>query len=258
VTGRGGGAAPQGATSPFPVLPGPGARTHRARRRVRLGDVRPSGRARLDAVVRYLQDVAADDVREAGAEGEYRWVVRRTRLEIVARPRYEEPVELVTWCSGTGAAWAERRTSITGERGPLVEASSVWVSLDPVSNRPCPLGGRFMNLYGTATGGRTVRSRLLHPGPPDDGVERRDWPLRDADFDVLGHVNNAVAWAVVDEELLRRAPGRRVGAAEVEYRAPVETADHLEVRSVGTPDELRVWLVDPSGQPAVSALASFD
>ena len=32
-------------------------------------------------------------------------------------PAFHEPVELATFCSGTGPRWAERRTSVTGERG---------------------------------------------------------------------------------------------------------------------------------------------
>ena len=48
----------------FPPLPAAG-RVFRANRRVRLGDVTPRGRLRLDAAVRYLQDIAHDDAREA-------------------------------------------------------------------------------------------------------------------------------------------------------------------------------------------------
>src|SRR5579875_696279 len=114
-----------GATAPLVPAPEPSGRSYRGQRRVRLADVRPSGKARLDAVARWLQDVATDDVREAGARDAYAWVVRRTVLQVVARPRYEEPVELVTWCSGAGAAWAERRTTVTGEAGVLVEGVSV-------------------------------------------------------------------------------------------------------------------------------------
>ncbi|MHB1929058.1 MAG: acyl-ACP thioesterase domain-containing protein, partial [Acidimicrobiales bacterium] len=111
---------PDGAAPPLPAPPAPGARTFGASRRVRLGDVRSSGGARLEAIARYLQDIAADDVRDAAVADDCRWVVRRTRLELRRRPRYEEPLELTTWCSGTGGAWAERRTSIVGAGGAAV------------------------------------------------------------------------------------------------------------------------------------------
>ena len=47
-------------------LPSAG-RTFTGERIVRLGDVSPAGRLRLDAVARYLQDIATDDAVDAGS-----------------------------------------------------------------------------------------------------------------------------------------------------------------------------------------------
>ena len=55
-------------------------------RRVRLGDASPGGRLRLDAVARYLQDVANDDAEDAGLANPASWVVRRTTIEVRPRP----------------------------------------------------------------------------------------------------------------------------------------------------------------------------
>ena len=55
------------------VAPGAGRRFV-ATRRVRLGDVLPSGDARLDAIARYLQDVAADDGHDAGIDSHLVWL----------------------------------------------------------------------------------------------------------------------------------------------------------------------------------------
>ncbi|HEY1734060.1 MAG TPA: acyl-ACP thioesterase domain-containing protein, partial [Acidimicrobiales bacterium] len=77
-----------------PPLPGRG-RVFTAGRRVRLGDALPSGRLRLDALARYLQDVAADDVAEAGFPDEARWVVRTTHVEVHTWPVYDEAIEVV-------------------------------------------------------------------------------------------------------------------------------------------------------------------
>ncbi len=43
----------------------PQGRIFTAARSVRLGDVTPRGRLRLDATVRYLQDVSHDDTEDA-------------------------------------------------------------------------------------------------------------------------------------------------------------------------------------------------
>ena len=57
-------------------------RLFRHGRRVRLGDVTPQGRLRLDAVVRYLQDIANDDAHDSGIDNPAAWVVRRTVVEV--------------------------------------------------------------------------------------------------------------------------------------------------------------------------------
>jgi acyl-ACP thioesterase len=82
---------------------------------------------------------------------------------------------------------------------------------------------------------------LRLPGPPADAATR-PWPLRASDFDVLGHVNNAVYWEAVEDELARIARGRRIVAAELEHKAPVEPGDALDVRTVVDGDALAVWL----------------
>jgi acyl-ACP thioesterase len=88
----------------------PGARAYRQPRRPGFADCAPSGRVRLDALARWLQDVAYDDVEEAGLERVAVWVVRRTRLRVNRFPRVGERFELTTFCSGLGRMWAERRT----------------------------------------------------------------------------------------------------------------------------------------------------
>ena len=185
---------------------------------------------RLDAVARFFQDVADDDAREVGLGGRTAWVVRRTRLELHAPARYGERVDLVTWCSGTGPRWAERRTSLGGDAGARVEGVSVWVHVDMGSGAPIRLGPTFHEAYDTAAGGRRVRASLLHSAVPAAAV-RRSWPIRFADFDVMGHVNNAAYWQVVEEVL---ADGRQAADgpsgpmwAEVEYRQGVGRGDDL-------------------------------
>lgn len=229
-------------------------RRYRSSRRVRLGDVGPSGELRLDAVARYLQDIASDDVDEAGINGEAGWVVRRSTLEVTGRPLYEDVVEMTTWCSGTGAAWAERRTSISSKGRSLVEGASLWVCMDTATMRPRVLGDRFFGVYGAGARARPVPSRLrLATGPPPGSTSRR-WPLRHADFDVLGHVNNAIAWAAIEQEVALSWSGLWVVQAEVEYRRPIEDSDDLAVVGVDQDGLVGVWLIEASGEAAVSAL----
>jgi acyl-ACP thioesterase len=184
-----------------------------------LGDVTPRGRARLDAIARWLQDAAFADVFDAGVPDEGVWIVRRMELHVDRFPRFWEPLEIATFCSGTGRLWAERRTTIRGGDGGHVEAVALWVHLDPDGARPRPLPSGFEAVYGAAANGRRVRARLHHPATPPDGATTRPWSFRRADLDLADHVNNAVYWEVLEEELDGAEPDRG-WRAEIEHRAP--------------------------------------
>jgi len=188
---------------------------------VRLSDTDASGRLRLDAVARYLQDVASDDVADAGwASDEHVWVVRRTELELVAPFSGDESVALATWCSGVGASAAARRTTIAGDRGGRVEAEVVWIHLGR-DLAPLRLPQRFHDVYSPAAEGHRVSTKLTLRAPADRAT--RSWPLRATDIDLLGHVNNAVYWSAVEEALWP------LGRAVLEYRKPIDLGDEVEL-----------------------------
>ncbi|MGN6695441.1 MAG: acyl-ACP thioesterase domain-containing protein, partial [Aquihabitans sp.] len=90
-----------GPTALSPLVERPAAgRSYSATRRVRLGDVAPSGRLRLDAVARYLHDVAADDATPVMGADAITWIVRRTTVQVQQFPVFGEELELTTWGSG--------------------------------------------------------------------------------------------------------------------------------------------------------------
>jgi acyl-ACP thioesterase len=210
-------------------------RVHQGTRRVRFGDVGPAGGLRLDALAAYLQDLSSDDTVDAGLGDDPWWVVRRAVVEVHGAGAFRELLTLRTACSGLGSRWAERRVSVAGDAGASAEAATLWVRLDAVSGRPAPLDEPFLEAFGPAAAGREVHARLQHEVEPPDGAERWPWPTRYADLDPLGHVNNAVSWAIA-EEVLARSGGRTtaerpVGGlrVEVEFRRPIEPGDAVEV-----------------------------
>ncbi|CAN5568165.1 acyl-[acyl-carrier-protein] thioesterase [soil metagenome] len=229
-------------------------RVHVSDARVRLGDVDPSGRLRLDGLARLLQDVANEDAVEAyggGAPGPevMAWVVRRTLIEVHRAARFREDLTVATWCGGLGGRWAERRVSVTGSHGARAEAAMLWVHLDPARGAPARLSPWFLERYGEAAGGRVVRARLRHPDP-DPATTRHPWPLRSTDLDLLGHVNNAVHLAMVEDvlddwpaadEALDLARPMRI---EVEYRQPIDPGDQVDLAVATRPDgALALWVL---------------
>jgi acyl-ACP thioesterase len=229
------------------VPPPSSGRVFTDRARAGLGDVAPSGRVRLDAIARWLQDAAFADLIDSGVPDDGVWVVRRLRLRVERFPVFREAVAVATWCSGAGSLVAERRSTVRGDQGGLVEAVALWVHLDPAGSRPRPMAAGFDAVYGPSTGGRRVRARLRHPSTPPDGGRTEPWRFRTADLDLADHVNNAVYWQVLEEEL---APDGSDGPldAEIEHRAPADAGEAALLL-----DGKMLWITAPGGD----VLASF-
>jgi len=204
-------------------------RTYGSSRRIRLADRDARGRLRLDAVARYLQDVATDDVDETGwGAPDHLWVVRSMRIDVLAPPVDDDRVELLTWCSGTGTLAAGRRLSLRGDGGGRVEADSVWIHLGPDA-RPQRIE-RF-GIYAESAGGREVTTRL-HLHVPVGETLRTPWSLRVSDLDLMDHVNNAVYWQAVEECLFRAGEELfRPLRARLDYRHPIDLGDEVELVS---------------------------
>ena len=214
-----------------------------------FSDCAPSGRIRLDALARWLQDVAYGDVVEAGMGHTAVWVVRRTRIRVERFPRFGDAYTLATFCSGLGRMWAERRTSISrlGEPDSDVEAVSLWVHLDPAGWRPIPFSEEEATLYGTSAAGRRVTARLRHRLP--NSVRGGSfWTFRATELDIAGHINNAAYWEPLEEELLG-GPEPHLLDAELEYRSPCQPGEKRLLR-----DGSMRWLAGANGDTHASFL----
>jgi acyl-ACP thioesterase len=211
-----------------------------------IADGLGNGRIRLDAIARWLQDVAYADLLDAGFEQEGIWIVRRVRIRVDAFPRFGQTVTLRTFCSGLGRFSAERRTTLSGPTA-AVEAVALWIWTDE-SGEPARFPPRFAALYGESAAGRGAPVRLRHPDPPPAGA-RSSWTFRAADVDVGAHVNNSHFWEPLEECLAGSDPVRI--DAEIEHR---EAAQPGEVYVLSEPG--RLWIVGDSG--ATYASLRFD
>lgn len=204
-----------------------------------IADADESGRCRLDAMARWLQDIAYLDLVDAGFESEGAWIVRRTRIRVDAFPRFGEDLELRTFCSGIGRFSAERRTSIRG-RSAAVETVALWVCLDPVRGRPMRFPPEFISIYEKSAGGRDANVRLRHPDPPE-GARRSAWRFRATEMDPAGHINNSHYWAPLEEERSRGHEPEGIDG-EVEYRDPAMPGEVTLLR-----DGSSLWITGTEG-----------
>jgi acyl-ACP thioesterase len=208
-----------------------------------LADAAPSGRVRLDGLARWVQDIAYADVDDADVADESVWVVRRMRFRVERFPRFGEDVQALTFCSGYGRLWAERRVDFESESG-RVEITGVWVHLNPASGLPAALPESFERLWAESAQGRKVKARLRHPNP--NGDERAgDWFFRRSDADIAQHVNNAAYWAPI-EEVLGDPESLDV---EIEFREPAQPG----AARVLTGDDV-TWITAPDGRVHASVV----
>jgi acyl-ACP thioesterase len=203
-------------------------RTFRVAYTVRLSDTDATGRLRLDAIARYLQDAAIDDVQETGwGSPEHLWVLRSVRIDILTPFLLDGEVAIVTWGSSFSALAAGRRWSLSGDAGGSIEVDSVWIHLGPDA-RPARIGAGFDG-YSTAAQGRVASTKLTLAPPPIDG-NRRVWPLRTTDVDRMGHVNNAAYWAAVEQRLTEVGlDPRQPLCARLDYRHPIDLGERVEL-----------------------------
>ena len=230
-------------------------RVYSARRIVRSTDVTVAGRLRLDALARYLQIAAEDDLADSGLLAPAVWLVRRCAIAIGSMPVMGDRITVRTFCSGTGPRWAERTTTVAGRDGDLLQATAVWAAVSRESGRPVPPGEGFMKVYGPAAQGRVASARLSHSrqaGP----AAGRTWPLRAADFDTAGHVNNAITWAAVEDVLAGEAAAWFPSVAEVEYHRAILPGCQPRLVTTGDDNGSLVWLLDGDQLLASARLTS--
>lgn len=217
-------------------------RLYRTSRLVRTTDVTASGRLRLDAIARYLQEAAEDDVTDSGWDEPYDWVLRRSVVRISGFPSHWDQVAVRTFCSGLGPRWAERTTTVADASGDVIQARAIWVAVARETGAPAALSERFRAVYGISAQDRKVSARLCLSGPGRE-ADGRAWPVRAADFDPAGHMNNTVHWAAAEDALA--SVDWLPGHAEIEYAQPIlPGCEPTLVSAEGAPGSLDVWLMD--------------
>jgi acyl-ACP thioesterase len=219
-------------------------------RRVRASDVGSDRRLRLDGTARYLQDIAFDDLHDAGfGRAHASWVLRRSVVRVLRPAVFDEEVRLRSWCSGYASRWCTKRVTIDGDAGGLLETEGFWVNVDPTTGMPAPLSEDFFSRFHLPAADHALRwRRLLPPPPAPDGpgtLRGEPFLLRATDFDWYDHVNNAAYWHAVQE--LLAGPDAALVAGEheavLEYNAAITRGEAVELLASREPGVLHLWFL---------------
>lgn len=181
------------------------SRQFQLNRRVALSDTDPTGRLRIDACARYLQDVAAFDAIDADISDIGNWVLRQNNLFISSLPNYGSQVNSRTYLTGSGRAWVERTSVISdidsGDR--LITARALWVLTSATSGAPISIPERLYEIYGPLALQHKVGIRDAKRETMPAEVSPLDWRIRFSDQDILRHLNNATYLEALEEVLFR-------------------------------------------------------
>ncbi|SNT09200.1 acyl-[acyl-carrier-protein] thioesterase [Rhodococcoides kyotonense] len=227
---------------------------------VRLGDTDVGDRLRLDAVARYLQDIAFDQL-DASDDGHLHgaWIVRRTVIDVLRPIVFRENVTLQRWSSALSNRWCNMRVRIEGDRGGLIETEAFLIHIDPTTGRPSRMTDRFMAPMLEHTTEHRLRWKA-HLHPFDDAAETRStaFATRSTDFDRLGHVNNAIYWQPV-EDALAEDPAfvAKPHRAIVEHVGAVLQGDDVRVRSHRDGDTLHLQIDTATASSALVRVESL-
>ena len=113
---------------------------------LRVGDIDRSGRLRLDAAARLIQDIGQDHVHALGFDKTHPvGVVRRTMIDLIRPIEFQDMLRLRRWCSGTSTRWFEIRVRIDGGAGGLIESEAFWININRDTGMPSRLGDDFLD-----------------------------------------------------------------------------------------------------------------
>lgn len=238
---------------------------------IRFSEVDEGGRLSIPAIIDLLQDCStfqSDSLgvgpAHAAATGRA-WMISAWEVEVLSRPRFNDPVSVSTWATDFKGIKATRDFTIcaTADDRPLVRAASSWFLFDSSEGRPIRLPEEETAPYSAdledePLGLPRIPRRLKLEGEP---VSAAPVTVTGAHLDTNHHVNNAqyVSLALgALEELALSAPGADGTAQagedapfwmDVHYTAAAKLGDVLHPHIYRAEDAVTVSLDNDGGKP---------
>ncbi|MGD9621435.1 MAG: acyl-[acyl-carrier-protein] thioesterase [Mycolicibacterium sp.] len=198
---------------------------------VATGDLDGELHLRLDGVARYIQDVGAQNLVDAGeAEDHPHWLVQRTVIDVIEPIEFPNDVSFSRWCSALSSRWCTMRVDLVGSDGGRIETEGFWIAINSTTLTPQRVSDTLIERFASTTAEHRLRWRpwLDNPGTVDTVIP---FPLRRTDIDIFEHVTNTAYWHAIHEVMalepdVCRSPYRSV----IEYRRPIKYGEDVTIR----------------------------
>lgn len=167
--------------------------------RVATGDVGDDLNLRLDGVARYIQEVGAENLVDAGeAEEHPHWLVQRTVIDVIEPIAFRNEVTFSRWCSALSLRWCTMRVDLVGSDGGRIETEGFWIAMNAKTLTPQRATDTLLEKFGTTTTEHRLKWRPWLNNP--DTIENTaPFALRRTDIDLFEHVTNTAYWHAIHE-----------------------------------------------------------
>ena len=221
------------------AMPGSGY-VYRTSWPVATGDLDGNLHLRLDGVARYIQEVGAQNLVDAGeAEDHPHWLVQRTVIDVIEPIEFPNEVSFSRWCSALSSRWCTMRVDLVGSDGGRIETEGFWIAINSKTLTPQRVSDTLIERFASTTDVHRLKwSRWLEN--PDAADETIPFALRRTDIDIFEHVTNTAYWHAIHEVMallpdVCTAPYRAV----LEYRRPIKYGEEVTIQwSSGGPGEV--------------------
>ena len=193
--------------------------------RIAYSDTDIRRRLRLSRLFTLLQEAATDHAAILGAGREKTldrgilWIVTLQQAVIRRMPRYDEPVQIVTWPGKPKLMLLPRYYVIEDEQGnTLIEASSFWALMDQNTRKTI-----FPEQSGIAFSDVQTGSGIALPRPPQSPQtgETSTFSVPYSYIDQNGHMNNTRYFDLAEDHMPPALRARETRKVQTEYAREV-------------------------------------
>lgn len=162
-----------------------------------IADYGSDKKMRFDSVLKIFQEAAVNHSASVGypadtymGQGSI-WILNRIMFHVRRFPDFSDDITVKTWSRGLDKFKGYRNYEISSGGETLIEGSGIWLYIDIAKKRPVRVTQEMFERYDSENVCNMNRIIDEWDTKGADGYVSEDIvPLRPADFDINGHMNN--------------------------------------------------------------------